>query len=143
MQMPRKLSKNAAAELRALHEREGALHPETVVRVASDPESILHNLFCWDDTEAAHQFRLNQARHVISAAVTILPVYNKPVRAFVSLSSERKEGYRAIEYVLRDKRCRTLLLADALKEFQLFENKYKGLHELAGVFEAAAKVRKR
>lgn len=41
------------------------LTPNKVVEIAKDPESPLHGHFCWDDNEAAHQYRLEQARSLI------------------------------------------------------------------------------
>ena len=44
---------------------EGTLDPTHVVEAAAPPEAPLHRYFEWDDTEAARQHRLNQARHLI------------------------------------------------------------------------------
>lgn len=46
-------------------ESDGRLTPDAVVAAASDPQSPLHNRFEWDDSKAAHQFRLEQARTLI------------------------------------------------------------------------------
>lgn len=48
----------------------GSLTPEAVVDDARDPESVLHPCFEWDDTKAAHQHRLNQARGLIRIRMT-------------------------------------------------------------------------
>lgn len=49
------------AELEAL-EAADKLEAEAILARASDPTSPLHNRFTWDDGEAAHRFRLWQAR---------------------------------------------------------------------------------
>ena len=51
----------------------GVLRPEDVVSFAADPDTELHSRFEWDDTEAAQQYRLWQARQLIRVTVTVLP----------------------------------------------------------------------
>ena len=56
-----------ATALSALAEAHGGkLDPETVVDVARDPDHPLHSHFEWDDSKAAHQYRLGQARALIA-----------------------------------------------------------------------------
>jgi len=50
----------------------GLLRPEDVVEFARSPETALHEEFTWDDSEAAHQYRLWQARQVIRVNVTVI-----------------------------------------------------------------------
>ena len=88
--------KNKLAEI---HARDGTLKPAAVIKEAKSSRSPLHHLFTWDDTIAAREHRLNQARQLIRVAVTILPaVSNGPVRQYVSVSTMRKTatgGYLA------------------------------------------------
>ena len=42
----------------------GVLQAEDVIAYAKDPDTALHQEFEWDDNEAAHQYRLEQARRV-------------------------------------------------------------------------------
>lgn len=51
--------------LNQLQEQWSYLTPEIVVEDASDPGSPLHTLFDWDDSSAAHKYRLVQARTLI------------------------------------------------------------------------------
>lgn len=143
-------TKKAIEAVRAA-DPEGLLRPEAVVEAARDDSSPLHSYFTWDDTEAARRQRLHEARHLIRVAVTVLPNSTEPVRAFVSLSTERGKaqpgrvtggsGYRLITKVLTDEQAREQLLADALRELEAFRRKYARLAELAPVFKAMAKVR--
>jgi len=48
-----------------LEARDGTITPDAVVRAAAEEASPLHRHFEWDDTEAAHAFRLEQARTLI------------------------------------------------------------------------------
>lgn len=123
----------------------GLLTPIAVVDAARDPESPLHNSFEWDDNEAAHHYRLWQARQLISVAVRYEPVGKSTVahRVFVSLTPDRTKegpGYRLATTVLSDEGMRAQLLADARDDMRRFQQKYKSLTELARVFEAMESV---
>ncbi len=118
----------------------GILKPENVVKYAENPEAALHSCFTWDDGEAAHQYRLYQARQVIRVCVTTSPKEEMPpMRVFVSLKEDRKEvggGYRSIIDVLSDDVKRKRLLEQALSEVINWQIKYKHLNELSDIFNA-------
>ena len=124
----------------------GILRAEDVVNEAENPRHPLHDRFDWNDTSAAAQWRIHQARQIIRVTVTSASVGGKNVtmRAFVSLTPDREEdggGYKPTLVVMRNKDDRAQLLADALAEFGRFEAKYRALEELAEVFDAAKRVR--
>ena len=124
-------------------ENGGVLKAEAVIESASEPDSILHDKFTWDDTEAAREYRLWQARQLIRCTVVFETRSETTVRAFVSLSKDREEdggGYRETVKVMARADTRALLLADALAEFEVFERKYAALTELAAVFAAVRAV---
>lgn len=116
----------------------GQLLPEKVVEAARPNSSPLHNRFEWDDTEAAQQYRLWQARHLIRVCVEYLPGVSTPTEVFVSLSTDRVEGkgYRVMTEVLSREDSREQMLEDALAELNIFRLKYRRLKELSDVFEA-------
>lgn len=120
----------------------GVIQPADVVARASDPASAMHNWFQWDDTEAAQAYRLQQARQLLRVFVTVETKDNKPVRAFVSLGTDRygEGGYRTMAEVLSDEEMRAQLLADAVKELRSAERKYRQLQELSGVWSALDEV---
>lgn len=125
-------------------ENGGLLIAEQVVEVAKDEDNPLHKYFQWDDTEAAHAYRLSQARQLISAMVTLIPNVKRPVVAYVSLRADRQYpegGYHALVDVLSDREQREELLSEALDDLRTWERKYKILNELSIIFEAANKVR--
>ena len=129
---------------RIAKENNGLLSAEAVVEVASNPKSILHSRFEWDDDDAAHEYRLWQARQLISVAVEVLPGTNQSVQTFVSLSTDRKggKGYRTTVSVMSDADMRAQLLNDALHDLNTFQRKYSELRQLSEVFSAIRKVRK-
>jgi hypothetical protein len=123
---------------------DGTLKPEAVVAYAEDPATELHSRFEWDQDKAAHQHRLSQAREIIRVHVTILPQDDRPVRAYVSLPSDRSKpggGYRGIVDVLENRDWRAELLAMALDELGRWQVKYKHLSELSVIFAEAEKLR--
>ncbi len=123
--------------------RRGTITPERVVQAAKDPKSPLHSRFTWDNTEAAHQWRLQQARQLIRVCVSVLPGTTVNERVFVSLARDAyKEGggYRVTAEVLSDAEMREELLSEALKDLDVFKQKYARLKELSLVFSAIEKV---
>lgn len=133
-------------ELEALREsNDGLLRAEDVVEYAkSNPDSALHRRLLWDDSAAAHAYRLFQARQLIRVHVIVSESVHMPVRAYVSLTADRKQvggGYRAIEDVLSDAERKAALLRQALNEAASWREKYKSLKELGEVFAALERVR--
>ena len=138
-----------AVELRRIaQENGGILQPQAVVEAARVKTSPLHSQFDWENSEAAHKWRLHQARNLIRVTVEWLTIPGQTtpveVRPFVSLTPDRKAeggGYRETVAVLSRKETRDQLLADALAELQAIESKYACLTELAKVFEETRKAR--
>uniref|UniRef100_A0A6M3XSX5 Uncharacterized protein n=1 Tax=viral metagenome TaxID=1070528 RepID=A0A6M3XSX5_9ZZZZ len=123
---------------------DGILRAEDVVEYARDSSTVLHSQFEWDDNKAAQEYRIWQARHIISVTVTVLPRVNGSIRAYVSLTPDRHTeggGYRQVARVLRNKSQRDQMLDDALADFKRFEEKYKVLKALIPLFETARKIK--
>jgi hypothetical protein len=81
----------------------GVLMIDDVIKEAQDEGSILHSHFEWDDSEAAVQYRREQARTLIQRCrITVLADEPTHVRAFVSLPSDRETGggYRMVADVM-------------------------------------------
>lgn len=115
----------------------GVINPLDVVAAARNPKSPLHPKFTWDDSEAASQYRIWQARQLIRVVVTIIPRTETTERVWVSLTSDRGNGgYRALVDVLSDDEMRAQLLTEAKAEFAVFRAKFGRLAELAKVFQA-------
>lgn len=135
------MKKNAIPEeletIRQQHK--GLLKPRDVVEFAKDPQTALHNHFLWDNSKAAHQYRLWQARQIIRITVTIAPGTKIEDRVFVSLMDDRKKtdgGYRTTIDVMSDAEQKTAMLTEALAELNVFRRKYARLTELSKVFAA-------
>jgi len=145
MELPVSASKVHSQELERIREsNDGILRAEDVVAVASEPTNPLHECFEWDDGEAAHQYRIEQARKLIRVCVTVLPYDSKPIRTYVSMQEDRHRpggGYRTTESVLSNNEKREKLLDQAEAEFRRWEAKYRHLTELESVFAEMNRVR--
>lgn len=133
------------SELAHIREEHGTLRAEDVVEFARDETTALHGEFEWDDSEAAHQYRLDQARRIIRVNVQILPVGGRDivVPVYVSLVQDRNQaggGYRRLVDVMSDEELRAQLLQQAMKDFERVGLRYRALQELAPVFEALERV---
>lgn len=131
-------------ELMAIYMRDGALNPEMVVIEARDAKSALHDHFTWEDSEAAHQFRLQQARRLIRVAVTVIPsLSNDPVKQFVSISALRgseQGSYIATVDILSDESKYVMAKADALRALERLKFQYSYIRELRPVWTAITKA---
>ena len=117
----------------------GTLHPEDVVTAAEPVDSILHGQFNWDNTTAAHEHRLWQARQLIRVRVSITDDTQDEFRVYVSLEPDRGEfGYRTMVDVMQDPEMREQLLAQARRDMNKFRRKYQQLERLAPVLAAMA-----
>lgn len=128
------------AELKKIAAKHGGkLYPRDVVDEAREESSPLHKSFEWNDCAAAEQWRIEQARRLIQISVTVLDGTKEPIRAFVSLTTDRKDGggYFPVEAVLSNKKQTEQMLKDAAAELKLFTLKYNTIQELTEVNEAA------
>lgn len=138
---------------------DGLIDPIKVVDYARNPDTSLHKKFQWDDTLAAEQYRIDQARHIIRMELVVVhqdirgKAYilsdvteekGKTVRAFVSLEDDRQSedarGYRSVMEVLSHEDLRVKLLEQAKNDMNIFRRKYSVLTELVRVFEAMDEV---
>ena len=96
----------------------GVLKVEDVLQEAQDENSILHKHFEWDDTEAAAQYRKQQARALIARCkITMVETAPVEIRAFVSLPTDRENGggYRLTSEVVSNE----YMKAEMLRDIQL------------------------
>lgn len=122
----------------------GELTPEAVVSDARYPGSPLHSLFEWDEAEAAHQYRLVQARALIRAVVVryrAMPDGGpRTVVAFVNLKDGDRQYYTATAAALSDRERRAIVLRQAWKDFQALRKRHADLTEFARLFAALDEI---
>src|SRR5262245_50201737 len=95
-------------ELERLRQENGThVAAEDVVEAAKSMASPLHDVFTWDDQEAAYQHRLHTARTLLrSVQVVIITPEQKEleVMAFVSTPNARpnSRSYTTVDFAMRD-----------------------------------------
>lgn len=131
-------------ELSVLEEQNGVLKPEHVVEYAKNESTALHHQFTWDDTVAGHQWRLQQARMLIRACVTIIRNDEKEIetRAWVNVVTASGRGYASVVKVLSEDDLRKQMVDNAYRELSTFRKKYSNLNELTKVFDAIDDLRR-
>lgn len=126
-------------ELFDIYEQNGdVLRPEDVLEFAKDPKTALHKRFTWDDTEAAHQWRLQEARQLIEVTVYLEPHKPRTVRALVQTADPATDAaeYRHRDEVLVDAERRRRLVTQAIAEAKKWRARYNAVEELAPIFAA-------
>ena len=124
------------------------VNPHEVVAYAENPETKLHPKFEWDDGKAGHEYRIWQARQIISLELIVIEnsgASSGPVRLFVSLKDDRNKegGYRLVTDVLNDVDMRSRLVSEALADFERVRERHNALTELADIFAAIDKTKTR
>jgi hypothetical protein len=124
----------------------GLLRPVDVVAFAKNPKTALHSKFTWDDTEAAEQYRLWEARKLITVSVAKVEGLNKAFNVYVSLESDRDKpggGYRSLVSVMGNVNRRQALLDQSFAELERWREKYESLTELLPIFQAMDGIKRK
>ena len=117
--------------------------PEMVLKYAAPAASPLHDIFDWNDSTAAHQFRLIQARNMLRSLRIVVRKLDDPIekRRFlinVPMASSLEEAPKNKAYVpvadaMKSPELRPVVLRNALQELRAFQRRYAELQELADV----------
>lgn len=110
------------------------VRPAQVVEAARARNHPLHKHFEWDDTKAAHSFRLSQARAIISC---VSDKEHPKVQAFVSIKSAEGRSYQPIARVVSSVEMQMSLMKDARRDLQAFRARYGDLSEICDFVEEA------
>lgn len=123
-------------QLQTIHTSKGRLDPADVVTEARNDTSPLHRFFTWDDTEAAEQYRLDQARALIRRVK--IEIRTEPdadpirVRGFVSVDTTGEDAsrhYQPLTEVAGDDELRERVLDEARRDLRRLQAKYRHLGE--------------
>jgi hypothetical protein len=93
----------ALAKIAAIHD--GVITPDDVVAEAKNPKHVLHPIFEWDDRIAAHERRLDVARHLIASIEVIIETEDVTISAISYVRDVRKrrgeQGYTSVDALSR------------------------------------------
>lgn len=135
------------AELaRIAKEHGGRIVPRFAVDDAASPEARLHRHFNWDQADAADQYRLIQATHLICCIVQQVPREGgqEPieVRAFHHVTGEDEEpAFVTLNTAFSQPDYRQQILDRALRKLESVQQQYQVYEELAGIREAIQDAR--
>jgi hypothetical protein len=122
----------------------GELTPDGVIADARNPNSPLHTLFEWNDSDAAHQYRLVQARALIRAVVVRYRAApesgGRSIVAFVNVKQGDRQYYTATAVALADPQRRAIVLRQAWEDFQALRKRYADLAEFSRFFAALDEI---
>jgi len=111
---------------------------ESVVELAKNESSVIHDEFDWDDEVAGHKWRNHQARVLINNLVIEVEQNETkesvPVRILHTTSD--RDDYKPLEYFMTHEDEREKLLKQAYADLESFKRKYYTLKELKPVFDA-------
>jgi hypothetical protein len=136
----------AGTELERLRKvNNGLLIADTVVRAAKIRQSPIHQHFEWDDKMAAHEYRKEVARDLMASLVVTIVTKDgeKEARAFVVVGEVGNAAYTSFAVAMSDAGMRQQVLQRAFKELEIFRNKYAEYEELAAIFNAIEKAKKK
>ena len=131
-------------KLQELRDKNNGLTASMVIEEAKHKTSVLHGAFEWDDSKAAHEWRLHSARHLMRSVEIVSTSAEGDVRnlpAFVFVKTESGPQYESLARVLSDEELRIQVLNKALKEFEQWQQRYKEYEEFLNVFESFGKTR--
>lgn len=122
-----------------IEQRDGLCHPAALVAAAKSKRSPLHDLFTWDDSEAAKNWRTHEARNVIRRIEVVEGESVGPMPAFVHIRSVTEEGVQSgymstIPALASDHRDE--VIADVAKQLSGLRARYRHLSEFEPVWEA-------
>jgi hypothetical protein len=120
----------------------GTVSPDAIVEEASDKKHVLHKLFTWDNSVAAHKYRLQEAGSLLRAIeITYSELPQQPRRAFeVTLkkrsgSDSQRTVYATAEEAAADPATHSALIAEAVRTLMAWRSRFRYLQELSHLIE--------
>lgn len=137
MKQSRTIGLNAELNLKEVQKelcRLGSFTPKQVVETATAPSSPLHKYFEWDDSRAAHAYRLTQARHLVGAIY--IDSSDGPLRAYESVVIDSQKLYVPVATIAESKDLVAQVLKAALNELIFWKTKHqRHQHFFGGIFD--------
>lgn len=134
---------NLRDELLRIRDEYGELTAEAIVASATSQNSPIHGEFIWDDTEAAHQYRLVQARRLVKF---VREPYVRPtgeqgrVRYFHAVQDDNRTVYSPLSEVIEDPVATAIMLKQAEREWRTMWARYQHLDEFISLVRGTVKV---
>jgi hypothetical protein len=130
--------------------KRGELTAESVLEEAKNVSSPLHALFEWDNTKAAEQWRLQQARVIVNYVKVKVgeKVYSKYESVNVHVIDDngninQKRVYKPYFEIKRSPELRKQMIERSLRELKYWEEQNSKYEEFKPIIDTAQKVRRR
>lgn len=143
------ISDDAAAEIGTYLESkfgDTLIDAERFVADAESKRSPLRKHLLWDDTVAAHEYRLHQARNVMNHIAVVFDDAEgnaQRTRAYHHVRTENADGYMREDLVWSDEMFREQILEKAWNALLGWELRYAQYQEFADIHVAIKKRRRR
>lgn len=137
-------AKEVRNELRRIHDIRGELKPADVVEESKPKVALLHPCFEWNDTKAATEYRLHQARNIINIVqVTTTDAVGRKstVPEFINVTTPtdedaRARNYQPIEVAMDDPATRRTIMEACLNRLLMVRDNYRNFMEFNRVWAA-------
>lgn len=131
-----------------IEDTHGSVTSELFLEASRSEDSPTHAVFEWNDGVAAEKYRLHQAARTICAIRVVVKEVSekypeiKPPRAYVNVTEDdtKRAQYINVVDALSNEETRYAVLKRALRELQVFQEKYSSLSELTEVFAAIDRI---
>jgi hypothetical protein len=145
---PHKAQAVGEALARLSHENDGVIAARDVVAEARVASSPLHEFFEWDDSAAAREHRLHQAKKLVKAVVVQVPDSDVELPAFSAVANDekKKRGIAGHEEAFAPAgtpktftmplKTRRDSLEEARRDLEKFRRAYAALDELGPVMRS-------
>lgn len=142
-----KLREDCIAEILRVERKKG-LTPKNLVEEAKDESNPLHEFFEWEDSVAANEYRLYQARVLINEVKVIID--QKEYFAFENVaikvsekSEETERVYKPVAEIIQNEELRKQILKSALHSLTYWQEKFSKYEEVKPIVKSIIKVRKK
>ncbi len=127
--------------LESIRRDKGTLVAADVLDAAADPDSPLHAAFEWDDSAAAREHRLQQARRLITSVRIINSPTGPATPAYVSVRTPDKgRSYTPTLETMSDDDLRARVLAEARQAIESLERRYASYAGIADLLDRLKKA---
>lgn len=116
-----------------------AITPEQVLNVARNENSILHNLFEWNDSVAAEKYRIIQAQQMLVKITYVEDENDTPKRYYHNVTYSSHE-YHPVDFIYTHEDSYELLKKRAYDYLQSAISKYETVKEFQPVWDAIKKI---
>lgn len=114
----------------------GRLTPKNVVEAARADNHPLHPYFEWDRDKAAQLYLEEQARTIIRC-VRVIDEEGTERPAFLSIKDKSGTSYRSIEDVLESRDLQLLVMKQAERDLEAFQERYRELTDICDLIREA------